>query len=313
MAVIGHAKPVTVNVNPAGTPAMDMVTAVDAYLDRFTAEMAVPENLREAVRYALLGGGKRLRPILAWYAAQAVGGPGEISLPAGAAVELVHAFSLVHDDLPAMDDDDLRRGRPTLHRHTSEAMAILAGDAMLNLAFQLLCEKVADPRLGRDLMRELAVGTTGMIAGQIYDTLGGFPAGLDGRARLELIHANKTGALIRASCRMGAMCALADLGVSADEASRRLALITQYGDAVGLMFQIVDDVLDVTQTTEHLGKKSNKDIDAGKLTYPGVLGLDASQRAISDLLARAEAAIATFGTASQHLANLARFLAVRTK
>ena len=292
---------------------METVTAIDTYLDRFTAEMAVPENLREAVRYALLGGGKRLRPILAWYAAQAVGGPGEISLPAGAAVELVHAFSLVHDDLPAMDDDDLRRGRPTLHRHTSEAMAILAGDAMLNLAFQLLCEKVADPRLGRDLMSELAVGTTGMIAGQIYDTLGGFPAGLEGRGRLELIHVNKTGALIRASCRMGAMCALADLGVSAEEASRRLALITKYGDAVGLMFQIVDDVLDVTQTTEHLGKKSNKDIDAGKLTYPGVLGLDASQRAISDLLARAEAAIATFGTASQHLANLARFLAVRTK
>ncbi len=292
---------------------METVTAIDTYLDRFTAEMAVPENLREAVRYALLGGGKRLRPILAWYAAQAVGGPGEISLPAGAAVELVHAFSLVHDDLPAMDDDDLRRGRPTLHRHTSEAMAILAGDAMLNLAFQLLCEKVADPRLGRDLMSELAVGTTGMIAGQIYDTLGGFPAGLEGRGRLELIHVNKTGALIRASCRMGAMCALADLGVSAEEASRRLALITQYGDAVGLMFQIVDDVLDVTQTTEHLGKKSNKDIDAGKLTYPGVLGLDASQRAISDLLARAEAAVATFGAAGQHLANLARFLAVRTK
>lgn len=292
---------------------MDMVTAVDAYLDRFTAEMAVPENLREAVRYALLGGGKRLRPVLAWHAAQAVGGRGEISLPAGAAIELVHAFSLVHDDLPAMDDDDLRRGRPTLHRHTSEAMAILAGDAMLNLAFQLLCEKIADPRLARDLMRELAVGTTGMIAGQIYDTLGGFPAGVEGRGRLELIHVNKTGALIRASCRMGAMCALADLGVSAEEASRRLALITQYGDAVGLMFQIVDDVLDVTQTTEHLGKKSNKDIDAGKLTYPGVLGLDASHRAISDLLDRAETAVASFGSAGEHLANLARFMAVRTK
>jgi geranylgeranyl diphosphate synthase, type II len=313
MAVIGQSKPFAVQIKPAGTPAMDMVTAVDAYLERFTVELDVPENLRAAVQYALLGGGKRLRPVLAWHAAQAVGGPGEDSLPAGAAIELVHAFSLVHDDLPAMDDDDLRRGRPTLHRHTSEAMAILAGDAMLNLAFQLLCEKIDDPRLARDLVRELAVGTTGMIAGQIYDTLGGFPVGLEGRAKLELIHLNKTGALIRASCRMGAMCALAHTGTPVADAARRLASVTAYGDAIGLMFQIVDDVLDVTQTTEHLGKKSNKDVDAGKLTYPGVLGLEASTRAISDLLARAEAAVAPFGIAGEPLANLARYMAVRTK
>src|SRR5205085_8444230 len=135
----------------------------------------MPDNLREAIRYSLLGGGKRLRPVLAWHACAALGAPGEASLPAGAAVELVHAFSLVHDDLPAMDDDDLRRGRPTLHIHAGEAMAILAGDALMALAFDVLARHVAEPTLAGILVAELSAATTGMIAGQVYDSLGGLP------------------------------------------------------------------------------------------------------------------------------------------
>lgn len=285
---------------------------VDAYLDGFVCSLAVPENLRDAIRYALLGGGKRLRPVIAWYAAEAVGGRGEESLPAGAAVELVHAFSLVHDDLPAMDDDDLRRGRPTLHRAFNEAMAILAGDAKLTFAFAVLVERVRRAELATQLVAELATGTAGMIAGQVYDTLGGMDDALPGEAKLKLIHKNKTGALIRSSARMGAMLALAaEPEVEVREA--RLAHISTYADAIGLMFQIVDDILDVTQTTEQLGKKTNKDHSAGKLTYPGVLGLEAANARVDELLAEALEAISEFGAAAEPLRLLARYMAVRTK
>lgn len=294
------------------------VGPVDAYMAAFVATLDIPENLREAVRYALLGGGKRLRPALAWYSAAAVGAAGEASLPGGAAVELVHAFSLVHDDLPAMDDDDMRRGRPTLHRHTSEAMAILAGDGMLNFAYQLLLERATagpgGPALASALARELAVGTTGMIAGQIYDTLGGFSPDLAPADRLRLIHVNKTGALIRASCRMGALCGLAAVG-RLDAAAGRQALgaVDRYADAVGLMFQIVDDIVDETQTTEHAGKRTGKDREAGKLTYPGVLGLERSRTEVRQLLDGALRACEELGAPGEPLGVLAAYLAVRTR
>ncbi|MCG3121689.1 MAG: Farnesyl diphosphate synthase [Phycisphaerales bacterium] len=266
----------------------------------------MPRALREAIEYSLLGGGKRLRPLLAWVCSQAVGGRGEASLCAGAAVELVHAFSLVHDDLPAMDDDDLRRGRPTLHVRAGEAMAILAGDAMLALAFHALLES-PDASLAVRLCRELSVGTEGMIAGQVYDTLGGLPETATGREKLELIHRNKTGALIRAACRMGAAC-----GGAADD-SAAMASITGYADAVGLMFQIVDDVLDVTKSSGEIGKRTHKDAQAGKLTYPGVLGLDESRRAVAELEARAIGAVAPLGAAAAGLIELAREMAKREK
>jgi geranylgeranyl diphosphate synthase type II len=280
------------------------LAAIDAYLDDLTRTLAVPDNLREAVRYALLAGGKRIRPVLAWHCCAAVGGDPKLSLPAGAAVELIHAFSLVHDDLPAMDNDDFRRGRPTLHKHTSEAMAILAGDGMLTFAFEALVRQVADPVKAAALVRELAAGTTGMIAGQVYDTLGGFPADITEQDRLLLIHRNKTGALLRAACRMGAMCG----GASA----AALDTITAYGDAVGLMFQIVDDLLDVTSTAEATGKRTNKDIASGKLTYPGALGVQGSRAEVARLQHAAEHAVAPLGPPARPLAELAAYMAVRT-
>lgn len=282
----------------------DPLLLIEDALSRAADAPDAPESLRHAVRYALLGGGKRLRPLLAWHSAVAAGGTGPESLPAAVAVELIHAFSLVHDDLPALDNDDIRRGRPTLHRHAGEAMAILAGDAMLTRAFELLVRDVPAP-LGQRLAAELAQGTSGMIAGQVYDTLGGMPAGLSDAQRVALVHRNKTGALIRASCRMGAM-----LTPGADHA---LGPITAYGEAIGLMFQIVDDLIDVEQPPEHAGKRTGKDFQAGKITYPGVLGVDRSRAEVHRLAHAAMDAIAPLGPNAGGLADLCGILARRTR
>jgi geranylgeranyl pyrophosphate synthase len=286
----------------------DIINRVDAALDGFVGSSALPENLRAAVRYALLGGGKRLRPVLAWHSAAAVGGHGEDSLPAGVAAELIHAFSLVHDDLPALDNDDLRRGRPTLHRHAGEAMAILAGDAMLTMAYDAIwrADGLGDS-VRVALVRELGEGTQAMIAGQVYDTLGGMPGGLDDRARLELIHRNKTGALIRGACRMGAMLGGAGPG------SFELAAITRFAEDMGLIFQIVDDLLDVTASPEALGKATGKDAEAGKLTYPIVLGVEGTRREIERVQADAEAALEPLGPAAGALLDLSRSMARRDR
>ncbi|MBC7772019.1 MAG: polyprenyl synthetase family protein [Pyrinomonadaceae bacterium] len=300
------------------------LSIIEGYLDIFSSTLELPANLVEAIRYSFLSSGKRLRPLLAWHCASAVGGDPRASLPAAGAVELIHAFSLVHDDLPGIDNDDLRRGKPTLHKQTTEAMAILAGDAMLTLAFQILVERIPETLLARDLVRELAVGTSAMIAGQVYDTLGGFAESVGPRDRLTTIHHNKTGALIRASCRMGALCGLHHPAVKPDSLpahslaanamqSSLLAAISAYADAVGLMFQIVDDLLDVTQTTDHLGKKSGKDIDAGKLTYPAVHGIDASKQHVRELESAALSAIAPLGESAEPLRELASYMAIRTR
>lgn len=313
------ARPRPVVVQPPANATMTELTEpavhVDTYLRELCQSLPAPGNLREAITYALLGPGKRLRPVLAWHCAAAVGADPRASLPAGAAVELVHAFSLVHDDLPAMDDDDLRRGRPTLHRHTNEAMAILAGDAMLTLAFEHLVANTRDPSIAAALVGELARGTNGMIAGQVYDTLGGFADGLPPIERLELIHHNKTGALLQAACRMGALAGLSSLGLApASAAARdRLEAVTDYARAVGLMFQVVDDILDVTQPAEHVGKQTGKDAQAGKMTYPGVLGLDRSRAEVARLESASLAAADRLGPPGAPLAVLARFMAVRTK
>jgi geranylgeranyl diphosphate synthase, type II len=292
------------------------VPHVDRFLVEYISTLDMPAGLRAALEYALVGGGKRLRPMLAWHCAAAVGGDGPASLPAGAAVELVHAFSLVHDDLPGLDNDDLRRGRPTLHKATNEAMAILAGDAMLTLAFQLLVDRAGSPELGSSLVSELAFGTSGMITGQVYDTLGGLPEELSPEGRLKLIHRNKTGALIRAACRMGALAGLSQPGHQRPEGlddDALLGAVTTYAEAIGLMFQIVDDILDVTQSAEHVGKRTNKDVDAGKLTYPGVLGLERSRLAVQHTLDAALSAIRPLGERSRPLADLAAYMAIRTK
>ncbi|GAB4544380.1 MAG: polyprenyl synthetase family protein [Phycisphaerales bacterium] len=281
---------------------------VESYIARYLDGLGLPSNLDSAIRYALLGGGKRLRPILALHASTAVGGTWDAALVAGGAVEMIHAFSLVHDDLPALDNDDLRRGRPTLHKAHGEAMAILAGDALLSLCFQMIADRSPDPQTAGRLTLEVSSGTTAMIAGQVYDTLGGFAAGLSDEERLQLIHRNKTGALIRASCRAGAIA-----GTGGEVSDASLEAVTRYADAIGLMFQIVDDLLDVEQSTEHLGKRASKDEACGKLTYPVVLGVERSRDAVAALLGDAHRALSGLGEPASALNEIASYLAVRTK
>ncbi len=281
--------------------------AVERELEALLQRRPMPGNLRQAIRYALLGPGKRLRPVLVVHACEAVGGHADAALPVAGALELVHCFSLVHDDLPAMDDDDLRRGRPTLHRHAGEAMAILAGDAMLSLAFELIAGRGAAgaQRWRGELTRELATATGDMIAGQVYDTLPEFDQAMQPLERLELIHRHKTGALLRAACRMGAIVGGAG--------PRQLEALTAYAEAVGLMFQVVDDLLDVTRTTEQLGKAAGKDADKGKLTYPGLIGVEASWAEVHRLRESAHAALRDFGAPADPLRELADYMAVRER
>lgn len=284
---------------------------VDTYLKDQIKHRPLPANLKEAISYALFGGGKRLRPMLVLHACQAVGGKQPGAMAAAAAIELVHCFSLVHDDLPAMDDSELRRGRLTLHRQTSDAMAVLAGDLMLSLAFEVLASNVCDQDRCARLTRELSIATNDMIAGQVYDTLPEWPVDEDGEEldeveRLELIHSHKTGALIKAACRMGAIAG----GAQAAE----LASITDYAESIGLMFQIVDDLLDVTSTTQALGKDVQADADNGKLTYPGVLGIEASQDEVERLRVAAHTALEAFDDGNaEPLHTLADWLATREK
>jgi geranylgeranyl pyrophosphate synthase len=278
---------------------------IDRFITRTLRSRGLPEILEEAICYAALDGGKRLRPALVLLCCEAVGGDREAALYPAAALELIHTFSLVHDDLPAMDDDALRRGRPTLHVQAGEAMATLAGDAMMSIAFELIGETPVAPERQIGLLHELSASTTSMIAGQVYDTLGGFPHELSDEQRLKLVHRSKTGALLRAACRMGAIC-----GNAAEDETDRL---NRYGEAIGLMFQIVDDLLDVTQSSEHIGKATGKDLSAGKLTYPGVLGLDRSHADVGRLREEALAAIEPLGPAAEPLRSLCSDMAVRTR
>jgi geranylgeranyl diphosphate synthase type II len=282
-----------------------LVKEVEADLARRLAAFRGPDMLRDAMSYSVLGGGKRLRPVLTLLSCEAAGGSRDRARAAAAALELVHGFSLIHDDLPAMDDDDLRRGRPTLHIHAGEAMAVLAGDALMSLAFEWLTAAGDDGAVTGRLVGELARATTHMIGGQVYDTLGGLPPEYDGAAQLDLIHRNKTAALIRAACTMGAICGRSD--ACAYEA------LAAYGEATGLMFQVVDDLLDVTQSAEHTGKATGKDLPAGKLTYPGVHGTAASRQAVERLRCEAHAALEPLGRAGSDLRELCDYMAVRTR
>jgi geranylgeranyl pyrophosphate synthase len=262
-----------------------------------------PPRIVEAVEYSLLAGGKRLRPSLVLESARCCGGSVEAALPAAAAVELIHTFSLVHDDLPAMDDDDLRRGRPTSHKQIGEALAILAGDAMTAMAFEVLAATPQD--LVPDLIRLLAraTGPVGMVGGQALD-IDAEHQRLDFDA-LRDIHRRKTGALITAACEMGAVVAHASGTIR-----RRLAA---YGRHLGLGFQIADDVLDATATVQAAGKRVGKDADAGKNTYTALLGIGEARRLARDESESAVAALADFGSEADGLRALARFAADRDR
>ncbi len=264
-------------------------------------------RLFEAVRYSTLGGGKRVRPALAALAAEAAGGARERALPAGCAVEMIHVYSLVHDDLPAMDDDDLRRGRPTSHKVYGEALAILVGDGLQSLAFTTLAEAYRDdPALALDLVRLLgdAAGVRGMVGGQAMDITAGERLERS-EAALERLHRHKTGALLRAAVLMGARTA----GVT--EADPRWVAFDGYARALGLAFQVADDILDCTATTETLGKTAGKDADQDKLTYVALLGLEGARAKAEALEREAHQHTATLGPAAEPLRDLATYVVRR--
>jgi geranylgeranyl pyrophosphate synthase len=276
----------------------------EAVLARWLIEPGTPEALAEAMRYCVLGGGKRLRPGLVWMAAEAVGQdePSEAADRAAVAVELIHGYSLVHDDLPALDNDVLRRGRPTAHVQFGEAMAILAGDALLTRAFGVLAEP-AGARAGA-LAAELArgAGAAGMVAGQVADMdLCEVPAGLAG---LRFVHLRKTAALIRAAARMGGICGGAD--------DAQLDGLSRWAEALGLGFQLVDDVLDVTASAEQLGKTPGKDADTGKRSAVAELGLEEASRLCERLTRQAEQALQPLGAPAGKLRRLTHLLGART-
>ena len=267
-------------------------------------ESTPPESIHKAMRYSLFAGGKRIRPLLAIAAAETVSdAPSGVEV-AACTLELIHTYSLIHDDLPALDNDDLRRGRPTCHKVFGEAMAILAGDALLTLAFQVLSQLSIDPGRKCRLIEELSVasGTVGgMIGGQVHDIEGEHKH--PDAVLLEAIHRAKTGALLRASVRMGAIYAGAD-----DE---QLGALSCYGEHVGLAFQIVDDVLDVEQPSEALGKTAGKDAQQEKITFPAVYGLERSRQMAEEERLAAHLALRPFDDRAERLRELADLIVHR--
>ncbi|HKB23933.1 MAG TPA: farnesyl diphosphate synthase [Methylomirabilota bacterium] len=280
---------------------------VDQALEKFLPpEDAPPPSVHRAMRYSVLAGGKRLRPILVIAGAEAVGGAPDAVLPTACALELIHTYSLIHDDLPAMDDDDYRRGRLTSHKVFGEAIAILAGDALLTLAFQLVADNAAlvpDPRVLRDVVAEIAgaAGTFGMVGGQVVDIES------EGKtvsaATLEYIHRHKTAALLRASLRVGALLGGGD--------ARAVQAISEAGGDLGLAFQIVDDILDVEGSLAELGKTAGSDERKRKATYPALHGLDASRRQARLLVERVKERLGAFGARAVPLRALADYVVER--
>ena len=279
-------------------------------LDRWLPAASIqPGRLHEAMRYAVLGDGKRLRPTLVYASGQALGAPMEVLDGPACAVELIHAYSLVHDDLPAMDDDDLRRGRPTCHREFDDGTAVLAGDALQSLAFQVLATAdlggvPAATRVEMIASLSLAAGSRGMAGGQAID-LGAVGAELN-IAELENMHIHKTGALIRSSVRLGALCA-------ADAASRELEQLDHYGKCIGLAFQVQDDVLDVEGDTASLGKTQGADAARGKPTYPALLGLAEAKRIGEELVEEAIDSLRDLDHRADPLRALARYIVQRSR
>ncbi|MBV9491053.1 MAG: polyprenyl synthetase family protein [Verrucomicrobia bacterium] len=278
---------------------------IDAALEQWLPKAAIrPKTIHKAMRYSVFAGGKRLRPILCLAAAECCGGDPQAALPLACAVECIHTYSLIHDDLPCMDNDDFRRGMPTSHKVFGEGIAVLAGDALLTFAFELAAQVPGWPRYPlRQVIQELAVasGSRQLIAGQVVD--------LESEGKkislplLRFIHRSKTAALLRCAIRLGAM--------SANATPAQLQKLSDFGLALGLAFQVVDDILDVTQTTEKLGKSAGKDVAAEKATYPSVVGLERSRRVARRLTDQARAALQPFGKRASDLLGLANHLLQR--
>ena len=286
----------------------DRLKAFAAEFDRrfekyLTPGEDVPPALVEAIRYSALAPGKRIRPYLVTRCCDLAGGCADEALPAAAAVECIHAFSLIHDDLPAMDDDDIRRGQPACHKKFGEAVAILAGDALVTLAFELLARQAKDRSCAAEMVSELAgaTGWSGMIGGQTADVLGETQAPSIELAKY--IHERKTASLFRAACRLGALGACADSGT--------VKSLGEFGQNLGQAFQIVDDLLDLTSTPELLGKKVRKDSSANKQTYPRCVGTEKSRATARDTANDAIAALESFGSEADDLRALADYVVSR--
>ncbi len=282
---------------------------VDEALERYLpGEGDLPVSVHRAMRYSIFAGGKRIRPVLMLAACEAVGGTPDLALPAASAMEMIHTYSLIHDDLPAMDDDDFRRGRPTNHKVFGEAIAILAGDALLTEAFILMSSpeyaaKVGPARL-LPVIHEIGIcaGSRGMVGGQVVDMESEGKKDID-LATVQYIHTHKTGALMKASVKAGAI-----LGGAEGDA---LAAMTRYGEAIGLAFQIADDILDIEGTTEQIGKDAGSDQARGKATYPAVMGLADSKRRAQELVDMALEALSPFGEKAEPLREIARYIVSR--
>ncbi|MHC4674240.1 MAG: polyprenyl synthetase family protein [Planctomycetota bacterium] len=265
----------------------------------------VPTRLEKAVRYSIQDGGKRVRPFIVTRIGQLCGGTPQAAAPAAVAIECVHAFSLVHDDLPAMDDDELRRGKPTCHKAYGEAIAILAGDALVALAFEILATRMSPPAAAAAAVAELAKGCgwTGMIGGQTVDILSeNKPADL---TLIQEIHQAKTARLFECAARLGAISAGAD--------QEHTQAAAKFGQKLGLAFQIADDILDVTGDEQNVGKAVAKDAHAGKQTYPAAIGVQASKKAAEQYAKQAIEALNIFGNAADDLRQLAKFVVERNK
>lgn len=279
--------------------------ALDAYLPK---ETELPYSLHKAMRYSVFAGGKRVRPILLLAACEAVGGDTKHAIPAACAMEMIHTYSLIHDDLPAMDNDDFRRGNPTNHKVFGEAVAILAGDALLTEAFKL----ISDPQFAADchpearlrVIHEIAIcsGSYGMVGGQVVDMESEGKTDID-LPVVQYIHTHKTGALIKASVVSGALLGGAD--------ARQLAAITRYGKAAGLAFQIADDILDIEGTTEEIGKDAGSDEARGKATYPAVMGLAAAKEEAGNMMEEAMKSLEMFGIEADPLREIASYIVKR--
>jgi len=280
----------------------DLRALVDAELERLRFSVAAPtDGLEEAMRYSLLAGGKRVRPVLALATARAVGAEPRDFLPVACAIELIHTYSLIHDDLPAMDDDDLRRGVPTSHKRFGEDVAILAGDGLFAEAVRLCCEQPGEPRRVLDALRELAAatGVDGMVGGQYVDVTGA----QETADELRTLHALKTGRLIAASVNV--VLILAGLGDSERMPYRRFA------EELGILFQIVDDILDVTESDEQLGKPHGSDERHGKLTYVSLFGLRRARELAAESHAKATAALAAADGDTGDLRRVADYIFTR--
>lgn len=283
----------------------DRAQQVEAALDA-SLPVIYPEQIYEAMRYSLMAGGKRLRPILCLATCEMLGGKPELVMPTACAMEMVHTMSLIHDDLPAMDDDDYRRGKLTNHKVYGEDVAVLAGDALLTYAFEFIATQTqgAQPQDVLKVIAQLAkaVGAAGLVGGQIVDLASEGTAVSE--ETLTFIHMHKTAALLEVSVTSAAML----VGASQSVVDR----LTRYAQRIGLAFQIVDDVLDITATSEELGKSAGKDVAAQKATYPSLWGLEASQRKAEQLVADAIAELSEFGDRAQPLIAIAQFITART-